>query len=116
MSIMVYIDHQLKLERNLPLILCGFLYSSEVDHNVLLPEMDGNVNSLKSLDCLEMNGVQSKGNSLGSIKHIKVEPPVPKSQLTCRCYSNTIICILISRFSVNDKKANKTSYSVLFSG
>lgn len=90
MSIMVHIDHLLKLERNFPLILWGFLCSSEADHNVLLPEADGNVDSLKSLDCLEMNGVQSKVNSLGSIKYIQVEPPVPMSQLTCRCCSNNM--------------------------
>lgn len=68
---------------------------------------DGILDSLRSLDCLEMNGLQSKVNSLRSIKHIQVEPTIRKSQLTCRCYSSAVTCMLVSRFSVNDQKPIK---------
>lgn len=60
MSIIVYIDHHLKLERKFPQILQGVFYHSEVGHNVLLPETDRNLESFKSPHCLEMNGVKVK--------------------------------------------------------
>lgn len=60
MSIVVCINHQLMLERNFPQILWGVFYHSNVVHNVLLLETDRNVESLKSLHSLEMNGVKVK--------------------------------------------------------
>lgn len=102
---MVCIDHQLNLEGIFPLIIRGFYILFEVDYSVLLP--DGILDSLRSLDCLEMNGVQSKANSLRSIKHMQAEPPVRKSQLTCSCCSSAVTCMLVSQFSVNDQKPIK---------
>lgn len=57
---MVYIDQHLKLERKFPQILWDVFYHSKVGHNVLLPETDRNLEFLKSLHCLEMNGVKVK--------------------------------------------------------
>lgn len=94
--------------------LLGFFYHSKVDHNALRPETDRNLESLKSLHSLEVNGV--KVNSLGNIEQVQVEPPVPRSQLICTGYSNATVFMPISQFPVNDKKANKNNYGVLFSG
>lgn len=59
---------------------------------------------------------QSKVNSLGNIKQVQVEPPVPRSQLICTGYSGAMVFMLISQFPVNDKKANKNNYGGVFSG
>lgn len=116
MSIVVCINHQLMLERNFPQILWGVFYHSNVVHNVLLLETDRNVESFKKSSQPGDEWCQSKVNSLGNIKQVQVEPPVPRSQLICIGYFNAIIFMPISQFPVNYKKANKNNYGVLFSG
>lgn len=60
MNTVVCINRQLMRERNFPQILWGVFYHSNVVHNVLLPETHKNLESLKSLHGLEMNGVKVK--------------------------------------------------------
>lgn len=107
MSIVVCINHQLMCERNFPQILWGVFYHSNVVHNVLLPETLRNLEPLKSLHGLEMNGV--KVNSLGNIKQVQVEPPVPRSQLICTGYFNAMMFMPVSQFPVMIKKPIKTT-------